>query len=254
MITANTRCAPNWVDLATSDIESAVAFYEALFGWITEQSSTPLGDYYMAKTDGHQVAGMMQSDPKSDMDESSWTVFFNVEDVDDMAAAIVAAGGAMLQAPFDIPEARIAVVADPLGAEFGLFAGPDIDGIWMSPRLGGVCWVETMNRDALAAESFYATVFGWKAETQSTDSIDYTVFMLDGDPVAGMIQMPDEMDASVPAHWGVYFTVPDCADVVERAVALGGSVLRPVTDTEMGPFAVLADPEGAVFEVMEFAR
>jgi len=251
MITASTHGAPNWVDLSTSNIDEATRFYRELLGWTIEKADTPTGDYFIGKIGDQQVGGMMAADPDWQR-PPMWTVFFNVDDVDEVASAIEQAGGSILQKPFDIPEARIAVAADPTGAMFGLFGGPEIDGVWMTRDSGGVCWVETMTRDTAAAESFYATVFGWKAETQEMEGGSYTTFVLDGEMVAGMMAMPDEMDVSIPAHWGHYFTVLDCEDAAARVATLGGSVLKPMTQLEMGRFAVVADPQGAVFQIMDF--
>lgn len=252
MITASTRGAPNWVDLSTTDIDGATSFYRELFGWKIEKTTSPMGDYYIGKTADQQVGGMMEVSPDQAETPPMWTTFFNVDDVDDMVARIEAAGGEVLQAPFDIPEARISVVADPTGAMFGLFAGPKIEGTWLSRKSGTVCWVETMNRDPAAAESFYATVFDWKAETEVTEGTTYTTFRLDDEPVAGMMMMSDQIGPDVPAHWGIYFTVTDCMEIEKKAVELGGQVLRPTMKIEMGQFAVLADPQGAVFQVMDF--
>ena len=254
MITASTHGAPNWVDLATRDIDGATSFYRELFGWSIEKTTSPLGDYYIGKTADRQVGGMMELGPDQAETPPMWTTFFNVDDVDDTVVRIEAAGGKVLQAPFDIPEARIAIVTDPTGAMFGLFAGPEIEGTWLSRKSGTVCWVETMNRDPATAESFYATVFDWKAETEATEGTAYTTFRLHDEPVAGMIMMPDEIGPEVPAHWGVYFTVDDCLEVEKKTVELGGQVIRPTMSIELGRFAVLADPQGAVFQVMDFAE
>ena len=77
------------------------------------------------------------------------------------------------------------------------------------------------------------------------------VATLDGDPVAGIIGRARDVPAEVPDSWSVYFTVADCTATQSRAVQLGGSVILPATPTPMGPFAVLADPAGAAFQVME---
>lgn len=252
MITAGTHGAPNWVDLSTPNVESAIQFYRQLLGWDVERSETPTGPYFIASAEGQQVAGMMQAGPDLEGMPPMWTVFFNVDDVDKMASHVTDAGGSVLEEPFDIPEARIAVVADPTGAMFGLFGGPEIEGTWLTRRTGGACWVETMNRDPATAESFYASIFDWKAESETDEYHTYTTFRLDGYPVAGMMRMPDNLGPEVSAHWGVYFVVDDCEAAVADAVKLGGQVLRPTAAVEFGQFAVLADPQGAVFQVMAF--
>ena len=49
-----------------------------------------------------------------------WLVYFSVDDVDDAAARAGSAGGKVMLAPMDFPGGRMAMVADPQGAIFGL--------------------------------------------------------------------------------------------------------------------------------------
>ena len=61
---------------------------------------------------------------------------------------------------------------------------------------------------------------------------------------------PPMMPAEVPPHWSVYFSVEDTDAAVAKVQALGGSVMMPGMDVEPGRFAVVADPMGAVFNVI----
>ena len=65
---------------------------------------------------------------------------------------------------------------------------------------------------------------------------------------------PVELGDDVPNSWSVYFTVADCAASEAAARDLGGQVIKGSTPTPMGPFAVIADPQGAVFQLMEFTE
>ena len=253
MIDAGTYGAPNWVDLSTPDIDSASGFYRNLFGWAIETSETPMGDYLIGAVDGQQVAGMMAQGPDLQGMPAVWTVFVYVEDVDAVAVTAADAGGQVLQRPFDLPDdGRVGVIADPAGAMLGIISGPKPEGVYFSQRPGAVCWVEVLTRDQAAAEGFYAAVFGWKAFTEMTGGTAYTMLKLDDDDVGGMMAMPDEVPRDAPSHWAVYFAVSDCVEAEQRAVELGGQVLRPTTPIEIGKFAVLADPQGATFNLMEF--
>lgn len=255
MIDAGTYGAPNWVDLSTPDVTAATGFYGDLFGWTVETSKTPMGDYLIGAVDGREVAGMMAHGPELQGMPAVWTVFIYVEDVDQVAAMSKDAGGAVLEVPFDLPDGggRVGVVADPTGAMLGIISGPRPEGVYFSQRPGAVCWVELLTRDPAAAEGFYAAVFGWKAVTETSGGTAYTMLKLDGDDVAGMMLMPDEVPEEAPSHWAVYFAVADCVASEQRAVELGGHVLRPTTPIGIGSFAVLADPHGATFNLTEFA-
>lgn len=258
MINAGMHGAVTWVDLSTPDVMSAVTFYRELLGWSeVEESETPMGTYFIGKVDGQQVGGMMAQGPELAGTPPMWTMFVYCDDVDATAARVMDAGGTVLMAPSDIPSARIAVIADPAGAVFGLFGGPSIEGEFYSEDVGRVCWVELMSRDTAAAEGFYADLFGWKTVTEHTSPASgapYMSFKLGDEDVAGMMAMPDEVPDLVPSYWSAYFTVADCDLTVEKARDLGGQVYLPTTTMDMGKFASLADPQGAPFNIMEYVR
>lgn len=255
MITAATFDAPNWVDLSTPDIEAALDFYGGLFGWEIEKSITPMGDYFIGKTAGRQVCGLMKAGPEMAALPAIWTTFFNVADVDAKVRKAGDIGGRILEPPFDIPDARIAVVADPTGAMFGLISGPEPQAVWMDRVPGRVSWIEVLTRNPGTAEAFYTELFDWKAETATEPAgVEYTTFKLDEDPVAGMMLMPETVPPEAPSHWAVYFTVGDAEEAINRTAELGGRILMPATPIELGRFAVLEDPQGGVFQIMEYAR
>ena len=66
-----------------------------------------------------------------------------------------------------------------------------------------------------------------------------------------MMTMPDMVPAEVPAHWLVYFGVDDTDASVSKATELGATTLVAPTDIPPGRFAVLADPDGAIFAVIK---
>ena len=65
-----------------------------------------------------------------------------------------------------------------------------------------------------------------------------------------MMPTPENVPASVPPHWLVYFQAADCDAAAERAKNLGGRLIMPPTDIpNVGRFSVVSDPQGAVFAV-----
>jgi len=245
----------SWVDPLTPNIDGARQFYGELLGWELDIQRTPMGEYTVAWSRGREVAGMMAQAPEMAGAPAAWTLFVVVDDIQGTLTRAAAAGGAVMTAPFEIPGgARVAVVADRSGAVFALISGgPEPDFPYFSEDVGAVCWAELMTTDVQAATEFYQQLFDWTAETDDTGPVPYTVCNLDSDAVAGMIGRPADLPAEVPESWSVYFTVADCKAAQSRAVALGGSVILSATATPMGPFAVLADPAGAAFQVMEIS-
>lgn len=254
MITADTNDAPDWVDLSTPDVEGAVEFYSKLLDWTVDKTPTPMGDYYIARQHGHQVAGLMAQSPDTAGTPPMWTMYINVAAVDETAAEVEPAGGTVLSGPFEIPDGRVAVIADPTGAVFGVISTPleHSDKRWFSVESGAVCWVELLTRDTSRAERFYDRVFGWTAETDDGGETPYTIFRLNDEDVAGMMGMPEEVPSEAPSHWMIYFAVEDCETAEKRAEALGGRVLRRTSEIEIGKFAVIEDPYAAPFQIMEY--
>ncbi len=110
-----------WDELMTEDVEASTAFYTDVAGWTT--SEMDMGDmtYTMfVAGDGTQVAGCL---PKPEMAPSSaWVTYLTTPDTDASVKKAEKLGAMTLAEPFDIPGVgRIAVMADPLGAAFGLF-------------------------------------------------------------------------------------------------------------------------------------
>ena len=82
-------------------------------------------------------------------------------------------------------------------------------------------------------------------------TMEYTTWQLSGKPVGGMADVTGRLPDAVPAHWLAYFAVADTDAIVEQAQAHGGSVNVAPMDIPAGRFAVLADPQGAVFGVIK---
>ena len=68
-----------------------------------------------------------------------------------------------------------------------------------------------------------------------------------------MLPMPERMAAGVPSYWMPYFQVDDCDGRTAKATELGARVMVPPRDIpKTGRFAILSDPQGAMFAVFRF--
>ncbi|WCR10568.1 VOC family protein [Paracoccus stylophorae] len=102
-----------------------------------------------------------------------------------------------------------------------------------------------------AAEDFYAALFGWKIEDAGMAGFDYRLASRDGNMVAGMMPMPDDAP-DMPPFWMVYFGVDDADRATQAATGAGARVHRPPADIPgTGRFALLADPQGAAFGILD---
>jgi uncharacterized protein len=249
--------APNWVDLGSPDIEASTSFYTELFGWTFQSAGPDAGGYGMFQVDGKNVAaiGPLGEEGAS----SAWTVYFHTPDADLTAKTVEQAGGAVRFAPFDVfAQGRMAGFTDPTGAEFAVWQPGETRGLDMVTKAGSLCWTELHTADAMAARTFYHTVFGWDAEDNPMPGgMTYTVISISGGgrdaSIGGVMQLGDEARAAgTTSHWLPYFEVTDVDTVVATARGNGGGVLMGPADMEgVGRMAALTDPFGARFSVIK---
>lgn len=114
----------SWNELMTRDIDNALPFYSAVFGWTYEsQDMGPAGTYHViAGGESGGLGGLMAMPPDvPDMVPNHWGVYFTVVSVDATVASIASAGGQVVNGPMDIPGVgRMATVHDPAGGNFNL--------------------------------------------------------------------------------------------------------------------------------------
>ncbi|HEY3696921.1 VOC family protein [Phenylobacterium sp.] len=110
-------------------------------------------------------------------------------------------------------------------------------------------WYELMTTDVKAAEAFYTKVVGWTAKDAGGPNAGYTLLLTPAGGVAGM--MP-AFEGGPPPVWMGYVAVDDVDARTRKVSELGGSVHKPPQDIpEVGRFSVVADPQGAVFMLLQ---
>src|SRR5204863_2543174 len=128
---------PCWVEAYEPDPEAALDFYGGLFGWEFEDAMPPSskGRYFIARCEATSASifdtsgtrrsgdvGAVRSVPEAAPPAAMWNTYFWVEGADEAAAKVRDAGGALVTEPFDFMDAaRVAIVADPEGAAFGVW-------------------------------------------------------------------------------------------------------------------------------------
>jgi uncharacterized protein len=246
-----------WYEVITTDVDAARRFYTDVVGWGTQDSGTP--GYTLFTVDGRPVAGLMAipDEARAMGAPPSWMGYVAVNDVDGMAERIVAEGGRLHRAPFDVPGAvRLAVAADPQGANFivarDLMENPP-------PALppgtpGTVGWHELYAADWPPAFAFYEKLFGWtKGEAIDMGPAGtYQLFAAGGAPLGGMMTKP----AQVPVpHWLYYFNVAGIDAAAARVTGAGGEIFMGPMEVPGGQWIVnCRDPQGAVFALVALTR
>jgi len=202
-----------WTDLSTPDLEAAKRFYGALLGW-TFKDVPGDSNYMLALLNGEPVAGLFQKAlPPGQSQQSAWLTFLAVRNVDTAQQAALQHGGKVLAQPHTYRQQEI---------------------------------------------DFYKTLFGYNVYDLATDGgadadAQHYIFSSDDYARAGLNVLAADSMRRRP-HWLNFVRVTDAADTAKKAVTLGGRVLvEPRMDRHGGQLAVLADPGGAPFGVMEWS-
>ncbi|MEV8535727.1 VOC family protein [Streptomyces sp. NPDC051211] len=246
---------PCWVDASLPDVEAGKRFYGELFGWTFGGASGEYGGYTQAYSGGRNVAALA---PKPDGRlPTVWGVYLYTSDAYAAAARIRAAGGQMVMEPMPVgPYGTAAMAADPGGAVFGLWQPGTHHGFEASMEPYTYCWTEVYTRARDAVDTFYAQVFGYVAQDQDDAGIDYRLWSPPGSrpgpdtAVAGRSLITEAFPEFLPAHFLVYFAVPDVDASVATLRRLGGRVSAEPFDTPYGRIAVVADNQGAAFALL----
>jgi len=125
---------------------------------------------------------------------------------------------------------------------------------------GTFLWNELLTNNAERAVEFYSQLFGWQCFT--TGGLDEhpvaevekigppeTLWMIGFTQIGSLRELPQAYKDDPPV-WLPFITVQDVDESARKAEELGGRVLeRPFNVADTGRFAILRDPQGAVFGV-----
>jgi len=113
-----------WLDLASTNVRAAEAFYAGMFGWQAHRQQANGGEYVHFLRGGERFASLYQLEHRQ-VDAgvpSHWTPYVSVCDVHEMGARAKALGGQVIVRPFDVDGmAKISLIVDATGALIGLW-------------------------------------------------------------------------------------------------------------------------------------
>ncbi|MBC6447878.1 VOC family protein [Actinokineospora xionganensis] len=237
---------PTWIDLGIPDLDRAMAFYHALFGWEFDIGPAETGHYTTCLLDGKRAAAIMPN-PDPAATDFWWNVYLATDDCDATVERVRAAGGTVLSEPMDVMEqGRMAIVKDPVGAQFGLWQGNKHIGAEVVNEPNSFLRNDLVTPDAALARPFYAAVFDFTLDgNPDLPDLDFTFLRRpDGHEIGGIVGEPTATKSS----WGTLFQVDDCHAAVERVVAAGGTA-DAVQEMVYGNTAAITDPFGVTFDI-----
>ena len=245
-----------WADLVTPDLAAAEKFYGGLFGWTFQSARAGNSDYAVAMLDGRPVGGLLQKAiASSERHQSAWLTFFAVGDVDAVKKSATAHGAKVLANDRTYPmRGQQCVLSDPEGAVFALLASSSGDTPDYLPAPGEWIWSSLHAKDAGAEAAFYQQLFNYDVfEAPSDDGLQHLILSSDNYARVSANDLARDSARRHP-HWLNFVRVTSAAETAAKVLALGGRVLvEPRPDRHGGMLAVVADPAGAPFGLMEWS-
>jgi predicted enzyme related to lactoylglutathione lyase len=231
---------PTWIELAVPDLDRALEFYRALFGW--EFAAGP--GYTACLLRGLPVAAIKQA-PATRLE---WTMYFAADDCDATAKRVIEAGGTLITEPAEVAEqARTAIAQDPIGAGFGLWQGRSHPGCQLVNEPGSLVRNDLVTAATEPARAFYTRIFDYTLDrNEDMPGFDFTFLRLpDGHEIGGIFGLAD----APKSGWATLFEVDGTDAAVERARKAGGTATDP-EDGLYGRTAVITDPSGVEFSII----
>jgi len=247
-----------WIELATTDQESAKKFYCGLFGWTVEDSPIGPGDFYsMFRLNGNTTGAgcTLRKEQREQGVPPHWGVYMEVAVADDAVAKAAKLGGTVSAPAFDVMDVgRMGVLQDPTGADFCVWQSKKHSGMGVTGEDNAFCWADLSTPDPAKAGAFYEGLFGWTMVKDEKDPSGY-LHIKNGEGFIGGIPPVAHRPPGSPAHWMIYFQAADVEKSAARAAQLGGKILMPPRKMEnVGDMAIVSDPQGAVFALFRSSR
>ncbi len=243
------------VELVTPDLAAAKQFYAGLFGWTFRDIQAGKTEYAEASLDGRPVAGLIHRDiPAGKHRQPSWLSFIAVSDVDAAKTIALQHGAKVLFEPHTFPDrGREAVFADPQGAVFAVLASSSGDPPDVMAAPGEWIWSSLITTDPDTGAAFYQALFDYEVYELPSDDGSEHVMLASGNYARASVNPLPANKPSIHPHWLNFIRVKDTAMMAAKVVALGGRVLvEPRVDRDGGKVAVVADPMGAPFGLLEW--
>lgn len=249
-----------WYELMTTDPDGAKRFYEAVIPGLAIGDRLPGDqDYRMInRSDGGMLGGVLglTDEMCSHGARPIWMGYIGADDVDATVRDIEARGGKALMPAFDIPQGRIAMVADPQGNPFYIMKpippagqeGKQSD-VFSPTEEQRVAWNELTTEVPDAARAFYGELFGWSSDEfmPMGELGEYRFFAHRGTTI-GAVCRPGQGGS---AGWRYYIRVPSISKAVEAVGQSGGTIAMGPHEVPGGDHIIIGqDPQGAEFALV----
>lgn len=244
--------APCWVEIPTSDLTTTMRFYQAVFGWQYElRDDDDKTEYVVATVDDVPVAGLRHSPDLA----LQWNLYFATPDLTSTLATATRLGAQITERGHVVPSIGTkSLVIPPDSAPVGV-CEPSTDWDFQAGEPASLGWAEYVTHRPHHANRFLGHLFEF-TQTQFAygHQVEYRVFHSAGNAVLATVGMDRNTPRQVPPRWIAHFVVPSdrgFTDTIRVACAFGGRLRFKPYGSPLGRVAVLSDPLGTRFAIMD---
>ncbi len=244
-----------FAELVTPDLAAAERFYGPLFGWTFQAAQAGRPAYTPVTANGRTIAGLVQRDMPAGR-RPAWLTCLATTDVDAADATATQHGAKLLYGPYAVPGlGRESVLADPQGAVFGLLSATAGDPAETLAARGTWIWSSLITAEPETDATFYQALLGYEVYPLDDANDPRHLILASGDFARASVNPIPAVEPRLHPRWLSYVRVDDVAASAAQAQTLGGQVLvAPHADRHGGRIAIVADPAGAPFGLMEWSE
>lgn len=246
------RGAPCWVEIPTIDLTTTMRFYQAVFGWRYEhRDDNDKTDYVIMTVDGVPVAGLRHSPALA----IQWNLYFATPNLTSTLATAGRLGARITERGHVVLGIGTKSLLNVPGAASIGVCEPSTDWEFQASEPSSLGWAEYVTHQPHHADRFLSLLFEFTQKRfDYGDQVRYRVFYSAGNSVLATVGMERNTPRQVPPRWIVHFGVPSdrgFADTARVACSSGGRLRFKPYSSPLGRVAVLSDPLGTRFTIMD---
>lgn len=226
-----------FADLSTYSPKKSITFYESVFGWKYYADH----GYYLAYKGNKEIAGLYQTPEKFKQMRMPhfWMTYIQVQDVHETVEKTRKLGGIIELVEEDNPIGGIALIRDPQGAGFTVYAGDKIKTTRTQNEANTLIWNELHISNAANIIPFYQGIFNWVFSEKKPNT--YKILNNNNEHVADTLEILNAIKGKYE-YWVCTFGVKDLQNTTEKILANGGG-----TVIDEGHRILFTDDSGEAF-------
>lgn len=233
-----------YADLSTYKPDTTMAFYSKVFGWVFHKQAGTTDETHGAYLgqQAQEVASIYQMPEKFQAMGMPhfWMSYIQVNSVAQTVEKAKALGGIIEMTQNLAGYGDIALIRDPQGAGFTVYAGDALTPTRTRDQANTLIWNELHISNAQNIIPFYEGIFDWRFEQDAKEQYHYRIIS-GGEHIGDALEIPNELKGQYE-YWVCTFGVEDVQKTQKIILDNGGTLI-----IDEGERVLLTDNSGEAF-------